>query len=90
MRARVFSREGAQVLLAHHKLAMLEAVAMDIIAAGGAAEALNTLLSMSWRLDSTPTNSLRKPESVDVAFNVISIPHVQGKLWLNNGLTISL
>jgi hypothetical protein len=65
--------------LADHKLARLEAVAMDIMArrrsSRGAQLAALDELAVRQHTD----EFVKKARSVDVSFNVISIPHAQGK-----------
>lgn len=76
--ARAFAREGARVVLAGRTPARLEVVAREITAAGGAAEVTP--------LDALDEQAVHRHADVvaaqagriDIAFNAVGIPHVQG------------
>jgi 3-oxoacyl-[acyl-carrier protein] reductase len=76
--ARAFGREGATVYLAGRTLARLEAVARDIVSAGGIAHVA--------RVDATDEHEVARHADaiaaeaggIDVAVNAVGITHVQG------------
>ena len=76
--ARAFAREGARVFLAGRRLASVEAVAADILAAdgtrGGAAEAAEVDALDERAIDSHLQAVIDKACRVDIAFNAIGIP----------------
>lgn len=76
--ARAFAREGAAVFLAGRTLAPLQAVAEDIVRAGGAAEAavVNALDEGAVRRHADAVAAAAG--SLDVSFNAISVDHIQG------------
>jgi 3-oxoacyl-[acyl-carrier protein] reductase len=76
--ARAFAREGAHVFLAGRTLATLDAVAGDITAAGGRAQTARVDALDERAIDKHLDEIVERTGHVDVSFNLISIPHVQG------------
>jgi NAD(P)-dependent dehydrogenase (short-subunit alcohol dehydrogenase family) len=78
--ARVFAREGARVFIAGRTPAKLDAVARDIVAAGGQVEAAQVDVfdpeAVAEHADAVAT----KAGSIDVALNTVSVMHDQGTL----------
>jgi 3-oxoacyl-[acyl-carrier protein] reductase len=84
--ARVFAREGARVFLAGRTLAKLEAVARDIVAAGGDAHVAAVDL-----LDEAATRShadavAAQAGRIDIMLNAVGISHLQGQQFLDTRL----
>jgi NAD(P)-dependent dehydrogenase (short-subunit alcohol dehydrogenase family) len=78
--ARTFAREGARVFIAGRTTAKLDAVARDIVAAGGIVE-----IAQLDSLDEQAVNEhaaavSRKAGGIDVALNAVSFMHDQGTL----------
>lgn len=76
--ARAFAREGARVFLAGRTLSKLEAVARDISAAGGAAEAAQVDALDGRAVDKHADAVAAKAGGIDVALNAVGFLHVQG------------
>jgi len=76
--ARVFAREGARVFLAGRTRAKVEAVAEEIRAAGGAAEAAEVDALEERAIDAHADAVAAHAGSIDVSFNLISHGDVQG------------
>jgi 3-oxoacyl-[acyl-carrier protein] reductase len=76
--ARAFAREGARVFLAGRALAPVEAVAEEISAAGGAAEAESVDALDEQAVEQHAAAVAAKAGSIDVSFNAISLGDVQG------------
>jgi NAD(P)-dependent dehydrogenase (short-subunit alcohol dehydrogenase family) len=76
--ARTFAREGAKVFLAGRTREKLDAVAKDIAAAGGSAEAAVVDALDERAVDDLVRDVASKAGGVDVSFNVISRGDVQG------------
>lgn len=76
--ARVFAREGARVFLAGRTRAKVEAVAEEIRAAGGAAEASEVDALEERAIDAHADAVAAQAGSIDVSFNLISHGDVQG------------
>jgi NAD(P)-dependent dehydrogenase (short-subunit alcohol dehydrogenase family) len=72
--ARAFAREGAKVFLTGHHQAGVEAVAKDIVSAGGFAEAAEVDALDEKAIDKHLESVVRKAGRVDVSFNAIGIP----------------
>src|SRR6266545_3131811 len=72
--ARAFAREGAKVFLAGRTLAKVEAVAKEISAAGGVAEAAQVDA-----LEEHIGKVAEQAGSIDILFNAIGMQDVQGK-----------
>lgn len=76
--ARAFAREGAKVFLSGHSLAPVEAVARDIIAAGGAAEAATVDALDEGAVERHATGVAQKAGRIDVVLNAVGFGAVQG------------
>ena len=76
--ARAFAREGARVFLAGRTLATLEAVAQEITAAGGAAEAALVDAFDQQAVDEHADAVAGKAGTIDVSFNAIGHGDVHG------------
>jgi NAD(P)-dependent dehydrogenase (short-subunit alcohol dehydrogenase family) len=76
--ARAFAREGARVFLAGRTLAKLDAVARDIIAAGGRAEIAVVDALDERSIARHLAEVVRNAGTVDVSFNAIGMEDLQG------------
>jgi len=78
--ARAFAREGAKVFLAGRTLSALEAVAKDITAEGGFAEAAQVNAMDATAVREHADDVVRRYGSIDVSFNAIGLAQqgVQG------------
>jgi 3-oxoacyl-[acyl-carrier protein] reductase len=76
--ARAFAREGAKLYLTGRSLAKIAAVAKKIAAEGGAAEAAEVDALNEQEITKHAEEVANKAGSIDISFNVISVPHVQG------------
>jgi NAD(P)-dependent dehydrogenase (short-subunit alcohol dehydrogenase family) len=72
--ARAFAREGARLFLTGHRLAPVEAVARDIVAAGGAAEAAEVDALDEQAIDKHLQSVVTKAGRIDISFNAMAIP----------------
>src|SRR5215471_12047937 len=72
--ARAFAREGAKLFLAGRHLAPVEAVAKDIVSAGGSAEAAEVDALDEQAVDKHLQSVTDKAGRVDISFNAIGIP----------------
>jgi NAD(P)-dependent dehydrogenase (short-subunit alcohol dehydrogenase family) len=72
--ARAFAREGATVFLTGRRSAAIRAVADDIVAAGGTAEAAEVDALDEHAVERHVEAVARKVGAVDVSFNAIGIP----------------
>ena len=75
--ARAFAREGARVFLSGRTLAKVEAVAEEISAAGGTAEAAVVDALDERAVEEHAGAVAEKAGSIDVSFNAIGVDHVQ-------------
>ena len=75
--ARAFAREGAKVFLTGRTLAKVEAVAEEITAAGGVAEAAEVDALDERAVEKHIGEVVEQAGSIDVSFNAISIRDVQ-------------
>lgn len=75
--ARAFAREGAKVFLAGRTLAKVEAVAEEIFAAGGVAEAVRVDALDERAVEDHAGAVAEEARGIDVSFNAIGIDHVQ-------------
>ena len=73
--ARAFAREGANVFLTGHKLAPVEAVAKEVVSAGGSAEAAEVDALDERALDEHLRSVIDKAGRVDISFNAVGIPN---------------
>ena len=76
--ARVFAREGARVFLAGRTQARLDAVAADIVAAGGTAETAQVDVFDQLAVDRHADAIAERAGGIDIALNAVSIMHDQG------------
>ncbi|TDO30575.1 NAD(P)-dependent dehydrogenase (short-subunit alcohol dehydrogenase family) [Kribbella sp. VKM Ac-2527] len=72
--AHAFAREGARLFLTGHHLAPVEAVAKDIVSAGGSAEAAEVDALDEQAVDTHLGCVVDKAGRVDVSFNAVGIP----------------
>jgi NAD(P)-dependent dehydrogenase (short-subunit alcohol dehydrogenase family) len=72
--ARAFASEGARVFLTGHKLAPVEAVAKDIVAAGGSAQAAQVDALDEQAVEEDLQSVIEKAGRVDISFNAVGIP----------------
>ena len=70
--ARAFAREGARVFLTGRTLALVDAVARDIVAAGGAAEAAQVDALVERAVEEHVADVAKKAGKIDVSFNAIT------------------
>jgi NAD(P)-dependent dehydrogenase (short-subunit alcohol dehydrogenase family) len=73
--ARAFAAEGARLFLTGRRLAPVEAVAKEVVAAGGAAEAAEVDALDEQAVDAHLRSVVDKAGRVDVSFNAIGIPN---------------
>ena len=76
--ARAFAREGARVFLAGRTLTRVEAVAEEISAAGGTAEAARVDALDEQAVEEHVAAVAEKAGSIDILFNAIGMEDVQG------------
>jgi NAD(P)-dependent dehydrogenase (short-subunit alcohol dehydrogenase family) len=72
--ARAFAREGATLFLTGRRLAPVEAVAKDIVAAGGSAEAAEVDALDEHAIDQHLQAVTDKAGHLDISFNAVGIP----------------
>jgi NAD(P)-dependent dehydrogenase (short-subunit alcohol dehydrogenase family) len=72
--ARAFAREGATLFLTGRRLAPVEAVAEDITAAGGSAEAAEVDALDEQAVDEHLQSVIDEAGRVDISFNAVGIP----------------
>jgi 3-oxoacyl-[acyl-carrier protein] reductase len=77
--ARAFAREGARVFLTGRTLDPIEAVAGDIAAAGGHADTAVVDATDQAGVDAHFASVVDQAGGVDISFNMIGLPAVQGK-----------
>src|SRR5262249_49862876 len=75
--ARAFAREGAKAFLTGHKLAPVEAVATEIVSAGGSAEAADVDALDEQAVDKHLQSVTDKAGRVDISFNAVGIPNAK-------------
>jgi NAD(P)-dependent dehydrogenase (short-subunit alcohol dehydrogenase family) len=75
--ARAFAREGAKVFLTGHHRAGVEAVAKDIVSAGGFAEAAEVDALDEKAIDKHLESVVGKAGSIDISFNAVGIPDLK-------------
>jgi NAD(P)-dependent dehydrogenase (short-subunit alcohol dehydrogenase family) len=73
--ARAFAPEGATLFLTGHRLAPVEAVAKEIVAAGGSAEAAEVDALDEQAVDQHLQLVIERAGRVDISFNAIGIPN---------------
>ena len=69
--ARAFAREGARLFLTGHQLAPAEAVAKDVVAAGGSAEAAQVDALNEQAVDTHLQAVIDQASRVDISFNAV-------------------
>jgi NAD(P)-dependent dehydrogenase (short-subunit alcohol dehydrogenase family) len=72
--ARAFAAEGAKVFLTGHLQAPVEAVAKDIVSAGGSSEAAEVDALDEQAVDKHLQSVIDKAGRVDISFNAVGIP----------------
>jgi NAD(P)-dependent dehydrogenase (short-subunit alcohol dehydrogenase family) len=72
--ARAFASEGARVFLTGRKRALVEAIAKEIVSAGGSAEAAEVEALDEQAVDKHPQFVIGKAGRVDISLNAIGIP----------------
>ena len=72
--AHAFASEGAKLFLTGHKLAPVEAVAKDIVSAGGSADAAAVDALDEQALDKHLQSVIDRAGRVDISFNAVGIP----------------
>ena len=75
--ARAFAREGARVFLTGHHRAPLDAVAKDIVSAGGSAEAAQVDALDERAVDRHLQSVIDQAGRIDISFNAVGIPDAQ-------------
>ena len=72
--ARAFAREGAILFLTGRRRASVDAVARDVVSAGGSAEAAEVDALDEHAIDRHLQSVIDKAGRVDIAFNAVGIP----------------
>jgi len=72
--ARAFAREGAKLFLTGHRRAPVEAIAKDIVAGGGSAEAAEVNALDEPAVDKHLQSVMDQAGRVDISFNAVGIP----------------
>jgi NAD(P)-dependent dehydrogenase (short-subunit alcohol dehydrogenase family) len=80
--ASAFACEGATVFLTGHRLAPVEAVAKDVVAAGGSAEAAEVDALDEHAVDRHLQSVIDTAGRVDISFNAIGIPNPKARVPL--------
>ena len=75
--ALAFAREGARVFLTGHRRAPVEAVATEIVSAGGSAEAAEVDALDEEAVDQHLQSVIDKAGRVDISFNAVGIPQAK-------------
>jgi NAD(P)-dependent dehydrogenase (short-subunit alcohol dehydrogenase family) len=75
--ARAFASEGARVFLTGRRLAPVEVVAKEIVAAGGAAEAAEVDALDEPAVDAHLQSMIEKAGGVDISFNAVGMPNAK-------------
>jgi NAD(P)-dependent dehydrogenase (short-subunit alcohol dehydrogenase family) len=73
--ARAFAREGAKVFLTGHQLAPVEAVAKEVVSAGGSAEAAQVDALDEKAVDKHLQSVIDQMGRVGISFNAVGIPN---------------
>ena len=73
--ARAFARDGAKLFLTGHHLAPVEAVAKDVVSAGGSADAAEVDALDEQAVDKHLQLVIDKAGRVDISFNAVGIPN---------------
>ena len=77
--SRAFAAEGARVFLTGRDLSAVKVVAREVIEAGGLAEAAQVDALDERAVEGHAANVVRKAGAIDISFNAVRIPHIQGK-----------
>jgi NAD(P)-dependent dehydrogenase (short-subunit alcohol dehydrogenase family) len=72
--ALAFARQGAKVFLTGRRLEAVEAVAQDVISAGGSAEAVEVDALDEQEVDKHLQSVINKAGRLDISFNAVGIP----------------
>jgi NAD(P)-dependent dehydrogenase (short-subunit alcohol dehydrogenase family) len=75
--ARAFAREGADLFLTGRRLAPVEAVAKDVVSAGGSVEAAEVDTLDERAVDGHLQSVIDKAGRVDISFNAVGIPNTK-------------
>jgi NADP-dependent 3-hydroxy acid dehydrogenase YdfG len=75
--ARAFATEGADLFLTGRQRAPVEAVATDVVAAGGSAEAAEVDALDEQAVDEHLQSVVDKAGRVDISFNAVGIPDTE-------------
>ena len=75
--ARAFALEGATVFLTGHKRASIEAVAEEIVSAGGSAAAAEVDSLDEQAIDQHLQSVIDKTDRLDISFNAVGIPNAK-------------
>jgi NAD(P)-dependent dehydrogenase (short-subunit alcohol dehydrogenase family) len=75
--ARAFAREGAKLYLTGRRRASVEAVAKEIVSAGGSAEAAEVDALDEHAVDTHLQSVIDKAGRVDISFNAVGIPNAK-------------
>ncbi len=75
--ARAFAREGANVFLSGLRRAPVEAVAREVVSAGGSAEAAEVDALDERAVDKHLESVIEKAGRVDISFNAVGIPNAK-------------
>jgi NAD(P)-dependent dehydrogenase (short-subunit alcohol dehydrogenase family) len=75
--ARAFAREGARLFVTGRHLAPVQAVAKDIVSAGGSAEAAQVDALDEQAVDQHLQSVIDKAGRVDISFNAVGIPDAE-------------
>ncbi|MBC8118373.1 MAG: SDR family oxidoreductase [Burkholderiaceae bacterium] len=81
--ARAFAREGAKVFLAGDTRPPIDALAKEIMEAGGLAEVAEVDALDAQAVEKHASAVIEKAGSIDVSFNLIAVPHVHGKPYVD-------
>src|SRR5713226_4619712 len=89
--ARAFARKGAKLFLTGRLRAPVEAVAKDIVSAGGSAEAAEVDALDEKAVDKHLQSVIGKAGRVDISFNAVGIPDAKilVSLWSRSMSSIS-
>jgi NAD(P)-dependent dehydrogenase (short-subunit alcohol dehydrogenase family) len=75
--ARAFAREGATLFLTGHKLAPVDAVAKDVVAAGGSAQAAEVDALDEQAIDQHLQSVIDLAGHLDISFNGVGVPDAE-------------
>src|SRR5262245_30594394 len=75
--ARAFAREGARLFLTGRHRASVEAVAEEIVSAGGSAEAAEVDTLDEQAVDRHLQSVINKAGRIDISFNAVGIPNAK-------------